>query len=617
MVAHRNGSSQSETTHIYSQNHVNGTSIAEPPADYSAADIDRLTGAQLWEDLSHEDRLALILTEPSISVWMEDATLNVLASFRRIPQRWGLIKARYKEIKGNPWDLEKAVNAILTSEEAERKATQQEPHDRRNGHAPRQPPPLAPPLPQKVTLHPSVAEGAAPWLERYISHSAQWSPRAATHYHAAIGLWMLSGIAARRIAVELGSPLYPNLFLTLVSRSTLYAKTTTAKIGRGGLRQAGCGTLLASDRATPQALLHTMAGAVPDGFGTLDPALQLALTERMAFAAQRTWYHEEWGGMLHQMTRKDSPTAEFHGLLRWMDDGEEHFESETIARGIERITNPYLALLCSATPYDLAPFMRPGSPYWHDGFWARFAFITPLANEIPSRRRQPAGIASLPAALVTPLQDWHQRLGIPKAHIEEIVVHNKPTGRYKAVVDPLPCHMLTLGTEVLDAYYAYNDALLELIIAGAVSPDLDACYGRFHSKALRVAMLLASLAGQTRIDLKHWAYAQHVIEQWRLMLHQLVDTSEGAIALTRDEILETKIERTLGHYGAMTARQLQQHIRGYASREIGAVLDGMAKTERIMITTEGKTRTYSLPGDGPLRETQEEISTDEIPFSQV
>src|SRR5262249_53452424 len=146
--------------------------------------------------------------------------------------------------------------------------------------------PVAPPLPTKATLPHAKAEGAAPWLEAYIGHSARWSPRAASNFHAAIGLWMLSTIAAGRIVVELGGPIYPSLFLALVARSTLYAKTTTAKIGRSGLRQAGCGALLASDRATPQALLRQMAGGVPEGFGTLDAKAQLAVTARLAFAAQ-------------------------------------------------------------------------------------------------------------------------------------------------------------------------------------------------------------------------------------------------------------------------------------------------------------------------------------------
>ena len=478
--------------------------------------------------------------------------------------------------------------------------------------------PLVPLLPLRAILPPALAEGAAPWLEGYIAHSTRWSPRAGTHFHAAVGLWMLSTVAAGRIAVHLGGPIYPSLNIALVAVSTLYAKTTTAKVGKRGLRQAGCERLLAPDRATPQALMRRMSGALPDGFDTLDEAEQQAFCERLAFAGQRGWHYEEWGGMLHQMARKDSPMAEFHDLLRRLDDGEDKHDGVTIARGDERLTRPYLAMLCNATPHDLATFMRPGGNYWHDGFWPRFAFVTPLATETPARARQPSGLAELPTALVQPLQRWHRRLGIPQATLKEIERKGKGTGKYRASVEALPCHLLTLAPDVEEAYYAYNEALLDMIIARQIPPDLDSCYGRFHDKALRIAMLLTSLAGATTITLPHWAYAQQVAEDWRHMLHQLVDTAAGAIPATRAEILEEKIESALGRHGALTARGLGRHVRRYDSRELASALDAMTKVGRITKTPEGKTCRYALPGDlthvGTTEEEEEETKSEEIPF---
>jgi DNA-binding transcriptional ArsR family regulator len=218
----------------------------------------------------------------------------------------------------------------------------------------------------------------------------------------------------------------------------------------------------------------------------------------------------------------------------------------------------------------------------------------------------------LPGALLTPIQRWHHSLGVPKARIEETMKNGKPTGRYHAIIDPLPCRTLTLAPEVLDAYYTYNDVLLEMIINGDVAQDLDSCYGRFHMKALRIAILLASFDGQSRIELKHWAYAQAVAEEWRLMLHQLVHTSEGAVALTREEMLEERIERALAQHGGMTGRQLNMYIRGYASREITNALDALTKAERITAVVQGKTRLYTLPGD-PTH-TREGTKEEEIPF---
>jgi hypothetical protein len=348
-----------------------------------------------------------------------------------------------------------------------------------------------------------------------------------------------------------------------------------------------------------------MAGAVPTSFGTMDDADQLAWTKRLAFAAQRGWYYEEWGSMLHQMTRHDSPMAEFHSLLRWMDDGDGQFESETIARGLERVSNPYLALLCSATPHDLAAFMRPGAPYWHDGFWPRFAFITPGPSDRPARSRQPMGIASLSAALVTALHTWHESLGIPKAQITDVCHHGKPTGRYTATREALPCQVLTIDAAVLDAYYAYNDALLDMSIDGAVSPDLDSSYGRFHTKAMRVAMLLASIDGEHRITMPYWAYAQGVTEEWRRMLHALVDSTRGTVALTREEELEQKLIRALDHRGPLTLRELGRGIHGWSTRELASTADALVKADLLVLIEQGKTRHYALAVDTADTPTQE------------
>src|SRR5262245_16817838 len=102
----------------------------------------------------------------------------------------------------------------------------------------------APALPKEAQLSPDMAAGAAQWLEAYCVHSRYWAPRAAAGFHQAIGLWMLSTVAARRICVHLGKPEFPMLFLALVAPSTLYTKSTAAQLARRGLRQAQCDFLL-------------------------------------------------------------------------------------------------------------------------------------------------------------------------------------------------------------------------------------------------------------------------------------------------------------------------------------------------------------------------------------
>ena len=502
---------------------------------------------------------ALYYGHPPVAMWFLPDTLGDLALLRQDPVEWGECRAQAKRQGIDPWDLERAVAAVRLQEEDAQTFPMTLPHV---------PPPLMPPLPRRALSDPHLADGAAPWLDAYCDHSRTWAPRAANGFHQAVGLWMLSTVAARRICVELGSPLYPVLFLALVAKSTLYTKTTAARVGRDGVVDAGCACLLASDRSTPQALLKSMSGRVPAEYGSYTEEEQVVVQRRLAFAAQRGWYFEEWGGMLQQMARRDSPMADFHGLLRVLDDGYTTFATETIQRGLEHVDAPSLSILGSATPHDLGRFMEPGSAWWHDGFWPRFALIVPGPEELPSRARQPWGSARLPGRLLVPLHDWHTRLGIPEVTIEPATdSKGKPSGQWKTTRSTFPMQMLTVSPAVRDAYEEYNDGLMQLLTNGDAPEDLFACYGRLHSKALRIALLLASINHQDTISLPQWAYAQQVVERWRSMLHQVMALVGESYALSREEQLENKIESLVAKDGPRTARELHQYIKGFSSAD--------------------------------------------------
>ncbi len=65
--------------------------------------------------------------------------------------------------------------------------------------------------------------------------------------------------------------------------------------------------------------------------------------------------------------------------------------------------------------------------------------------------------------------------------------------------------------EAYEAYYRYHDGLEDLA-AASDNEYLDGNYGRFAEKALRVALLLASVQGAEAIGLRHWARAQEIAE---------------------------------------------------------------------------------------------------------
>lgn len=569
-----------------------------------------LDADEMWEGMSDEERRQVILRTYAAEQWYDPEPLALIATLYPDKDAWGKAKQIFTSIGGNRFDLEQAVKQYLDRHE--------------NGRAPvisrvRQAstePSLMPPLPEEACLHPELAEGAAPWLDAYCDHSRIWAPRAADGFHQAIGLWMLSTISARRVCVHLGKPQFPMLFLALVAPSTLYTKTTTAHVGRRAITDAGCKFLLTPDRITPQALIRRMSGKVDDDYGDLDVQEQEVRRRDLAFAGQRGWYYEEWGTLLHQIRRQDSVMTEFHGMLKVLDDASDDFSNETILRGLEYVKDPALALLASATPADLAPFMRPGNPWWRDGFWARFAFITPRRDEKPSLADLPRGLDALPSELISTLHSWHTRLGIPDYDVEPIFDAKKnATGRWKGTRAPFQPQVLAIPDDVLSAYRTYNKALVGMVIDGTVSADLSGCYGRYHDKALRIATLLASMSNAPRLHLMHWAYAQQVVESWRAMLHHLLQTAAESEPMSREQAWEERVEQLLSSHGPMTARDLQRQLFRCTAQDLQRLLASMTTIGRIFTIPKGKTMLYMVPMDAPPeQESSIEEKNDDVPF---
>jgi hypothetical protein len=268
-----------------------------------------------------------------------------------------------------------------------------------------EPPPAAaepfnphPELPAAVKPDEDLAATACPWLDEYIKFSRHWSPRSYQGYHEACGLWLLSTIAARRVAFNFGDRRYTNLYLIMSGDSTLYAKTRAAKIALDTLKQSGLSWLRAPDRATPQAFLSYLTGQVPSNYEQLREDDQEWTRLKVGFAAQRGWFYEEFGNGIAAMTQASGYMSDFRGLLREFDDCPDQYEYITKARGAEIIQQPYLALLANLTPADLRPVAGRGAGVWGDGFLARFSFITPPPAEI-SLARFPVGERVISEAL--------------------------------------------------------------------------------------------------------------------------------------------------------------------------------------------------------------------------
>jgi hypothetical protein len=398
-----------------------------------------------------------------------------------------------------------------------------------------------PALPEQARLHPDLGQQACTWLDTYIDFSRKHSPRSYDDFHEGCGLWILSTVAARRVVLHFGGERYTNLYIALCGRSSAYAKSTATKIALETMRTAGVSHLLAPDDSTPQAFLRHLTLRVPDTYNDLSTEQREAVRTRLGFAAQKGWSFDEFGQKISAMMRDGGVMADFRGHLRRFDDCPPEYEYVTVGRGSDHITRPYLALLASLTPADLAPFARKGSALWSDGFFARYAFITPPQGHRPSQDRFPEGRRVISPDLTGPLARWHQTLGLPDVQIAEVLDQKgNATGRYSVEATPPRPMECSADRAVWDAFYTYHDALLDLALASD-NHDLDASYARFAEKALRIAMLFASLENNGRIELRHWARAQEITERWRASLHNLLDQLHGDAEAAEERSTEERI----------------------------------------------------------------------------
>jgi len=450
------------------------------------------------------------------------------------------------------------------------------------------------PLPTLARLDPELAENASPWLADYGDFSALWSPRAFAGFHVGVGLFVLSAVASRRVVLHLGGPRYTNLYIALACRTGLWAKTTTAKIGLQTLGDAGLAYLLAPDDASPQAFVQSLVARRPERWAKLTPEAQAGERQRLACAGQRSWFYEEFGQQVAAMMRQSGFMADFRGLLRRVDDCPPEYRYDTVGRGMDVVERPYLAFLANITPADLKPYAQRGANLWGDGFLARFAFITPPEHN-RGRGRFPQGVRVVPTKLLAPLEAWHKRLGIPQVTITPVGAgkDGEPAGGYQVEVAPTAPEVCTLGTAVFERFYVYHDALLDLTLAMNLH-DLDGSYVRLSEKALRVAMLLASLENGGAVELRHWAKAQEITEEWRLGLHRLYEQINAAEAPLEQQLMG-KILRQIAQHGPLTARELTQRIWELPADMARSLLTELVAAGELEEAPAGKTTRYRLP----------------------
>ncbi len=377
-----------------------------------------------------------------------------------------------------------------------------------------------PPLSELLTFPTSATAHLLPLRDEYKAYSRLLSPEGYEGFHDACFWWLLSTIAARRVYADFVKAQYTPLYIALAARTSLYAKTTTADVGREVLNATGLGWMLGADRTTPEKLMSDMSGWIPKEYGTMPMVEQEETKLRIAMAGQLGWINDEFGKFVKGMLKQNSTMANYADLLLTFDGSPFKYRNATISRSSEPIIAPYLSMIGNMTISNVRDNAKRGSEFWSDGFWARFVFITPPPGTYIDEPFG-LGVTPVPSSIVRQLRRWHERLGSPRIELEQEIGENgKLTNVFiKTIVADRQETCIRVSQEAYNAWKRYRSALKSMIVK-MPNEDLDGSYDRLPTKAMRVATLVASLLGSSEITLQHWALAQEVAESWRESLHQ-------------------------------------------------------------------------------------------------
>lgn len=471
------------------------------------------------------------------------------------------------------------------------------------------------PLPDVLRYTEEQMQGACPVLDRYEAFSREASPQGWTEFHPFIGLWAFSVIAGRRVYARIKRKrFYTNLMIAMLSETSYYAKSFTARQAKDVLYACHLSYLLTPNRITPQKLLSDMSGNyVPSNFDELDPHARERVRRRLAMPGQKGMYYDEFGKFVQSMLGKGSRTSEFVDLFLEFDECPPEYETSTHLRGGEPIEKPYFALLGAMTPPNLKANANAGADFWTDGFWARFSFVVappPTEDMLPDIEDIPLELdeeeddnegeeeenADIPRDLIAALLDWHERLGIPECYPEpNLDKKGEPDGTYTVTRTALPATRLAISPEVRQAWARYRVTLMRLCLDPSLR-DFRGSYTRLPETAMRMAVLMASVNGDPRIEIRHWAKAQHLAEILRENLHELysqVNAPAVEQASPRAN-LEEDILRQLRRHGPLTLKKIKgSYIKKPSIRELEEALralerNGFVRREITAHAVDGK-----------------------------
>lgn len=393
---------------------------------------------------------------------------------------------------------------------------------------------LRPPLPGYIALtEGQIAEGAKGrgWLDEYLKWTRLACPGTPEIFHEAMALWALATISTRRMCFRLGiEEIYPNLYMIIVAKTSLYRKTTAMKAVRRLIQRAQLEPLLLPVEATPEALFDELAGVKPTNFDSLSQEEQKTWLLGRAVAAQRAFIKDECSSVFAALQR-DYNQGLVEILLQGYDGDSGDMRKRLKSKGLTTVRDMCLSFLGATTPVMYAKHV--GDEESQNGFTARFAIITP--EGLPEYS-EPGPAMDVPQSLLIPLR---------RMFLEVLPWQDgKRPGAsplIEAVVTP-PADVCNADMEAVQALNLYRKALgFDLINQGIIGQEREAAYSRLGTMAIKVAMLLAAIEAErpiVRIAARHAYAAILVCERWRESLHRLSQDIARSSVTVESKVLD-------------------------------------------------------------------------------
>lgn len=391
------------------------------------------------------------------------------------------------------------------------------------------------------------------WIEKYTKWSMQRSPLSPKHFHQNVALTLAAGAIAGRVYLQLPHEMiYPNLYTLIISKTTVFGKTTTFNRAREIIKLTMHDKVI-REIATPESLIEMLSGKEPKDYDELDADEQAFWDNAAKWQGRRLFMLDEAGRLFNVMKRDyNSDLADI--IMALYDPSGDPVSRRTRKRGSESIKTYALSCLFATTPAGIRSALNT-SDSWISGFWVRWNFVaeqhmTPWNESVYS---------DPPKEIIEPLK----RLS------------NATLDKY----NDTPYSMKFEG-KLLKAFNETTRAIREQIDQ-MDDEQLHGMLGRLPIAHLKASMIYALLEADGQIptvQLKHWEMSKHFAEGWRRDAEVVRELASKSEQMRKEErVLNYIAGSPLG----VSARDLARNLN-LSGNDVQAIIDLFAKSKTIM-----------------------------------